>query len=289
MATIDTPERPGLPTEGEAAVAAAASASAEGVPTYAYTPALGVRRTSPSGFLLDSLRRRRLGRALVSGVTVLLFLAGSGLFAYPLFTDLYTDQVLQGRLADQFASLEVDSVEAWETTTRDAGSPLTRIVIPALDVSTVVVSGTSPAALRAGAGHYPNTPLPGEVGNVGIAGHRTTYGRPFNRVDELSSGDEIWLLTPVGDHRYVVSDPDPDVGDNPWITGPDDWGVVADSDDAILTLTTCHPKGSAAQRMIVRADLDESLPAGGYQQAQQAARAQAIGGTGVSSWAQAAA
>ena len=286
MATIDMPERLGPPTEGEAA---ATSATAEGVPTYAYTPALDVRRTSPSGFLLDALRRRRFGRALVSGLTVLLFLAGSGLFAYPLFTDLYTDQVLQGRLSDQFASLEVDSVEAWETTTRDAGSPLTRIVIPALDVSTVVVSGTSPAALRAGAGHYPNTPLPGEVGNVGIAGHRTTYGRPFNRVDELSPGDEIWLLTPVGDHRYVVSDPDPDVGDNPWITGPDDWGGVADSDDAILTLTTCHPKGSAAQRMIVRADLDESLPAGGYQQAQQAARAQAIGGTEGSSWAQAAA
>ena len=269
MAATDTPPARPFPRVEDAPD----RHTGDGVPTYAYTPDLGVRRTTPSGFLLDALRRRRFGRAIVSSLTVLLFLVGSGLFAYPFFTDLYTDQVLQGRLSDRFASLQVDSVEEWGATAREAGSPLTRIVIPAIDVSTVVVSGTSPAALRAGAGHYPNTPLPGEVGNVGIAGHRTTYGRPFNRVDELQAGDEIWLLTPVGDHRYVVSEADPDIGENPWVTGPDDWGVVADTDDAVLTLTTCHPKGSAAQRMIVRAELDESLPAGGYQSSVQAGAA----------------
>jgi sortase A len=237
------------------------------VPGFAYVPDVSARRTSPSGFLLDALRRRRFGRGLVSSLTVALFLVGSGLFAYPFVTDLYTDQVVQGRLTEEFAAFEPDSVEEWETTARQTGSPLTRIEIPAIDVSTVVVGGTSPAALRAGAGHYPNTPLPGEVGNVGIAGHRTTYGRPFNRVDELDPGDEIWLRTPVGDHRYVVSDPDPDVGDNPWVTTPDDWGVVAASDEAVLTLTTCHPKGSAQERMIVRAELVESLPAGAYEDA----------------------
>lgn len=267
MAATDTPTRPPSPDDAPA--------------SYAYTPALSERRTSPSGFLLDALRRRPFGRAIVSSLTALLFVAGSGLFAWPFFTDLYTDNVLQGRLADEFASLQVDSVEEWGVTAREAGSPLTRIVIPAIDVSTLVVSGTSPAALRAGAGHYPNTPLPGEVGNVGIAGHRTTYGRPFNRVDELAPGDEIWLLTPVGDHRYVVSEADPEIGANPWVTGPDDWGVVAASDDALLTLTTCHPKGSAAQRMIVRAELAESLPAGGYQGSQQTARASAS----AASWA----
>lgn len=244
-------------------------------PGFRYDPGVAVRRPSPSGFVLDAVRRRRGGRALVSGLTVLLFLAGTGLFAYPLFTDLYTDQILQGRLSDQFASIQVDDADAWSETARESGAPLTRVVIPAIDVDTVVVSGTSPAALRAGAGHYPNTPLPGEVGNVGIAGHRTTYGRPFNRVDELDAGDEIWLLTPVGDHRYVVSDPDPDVGENPWVTGPNDWGVVAPADDALLTLTTCHPKGSAAQRLIVRAELDESFDAGGYQRVRQAAPASA--------------
>lgn len=231
---------------------------------FAYTPDLGTRRTSRSGFLVDALRRRRFGRLLVSGLTVLLFVAGSGLFAWPLLTDLYTGEVVQQRLAEEFDRLEVDDPGTWEVTAREAGSPLTRIVVPAIDLSTVVVSGTSPAALRAGAGHYPSTPLPGAEGNVAIAGHRTTYGRPFNRADELVPGDEIWLLTPVGDHRYVVSEPDPEIGENPWITHPDDWGVVAASDESLLTLTTCHPKGSAQQRLIVRAELAETLAPGTY-------------------------
>ena len=51
-----------------------------------------------------------------------------------------------------------------------------------------MVEGTSPEALRAGAGHYPETPLPGQAGNVAIAGHRTTYGKPFNRLDEVAPG-----------------------------------------------------------------------------------------------------
>ncbi|MEX1177926.1 MAG: class E sortase [Nitriliruptor sp.] len=232
---------------------------------FVYLPEVGDGRSTPSGFVLDALRHRRLGRLLVSGLTVVLFLAGAGMFTYPFFTDLYTDRVIQERLDDEFAQLEAGSVQEWTSASRAAGSPLTRIVIPAIDVSTLVVEGTSPAALRAGAGHYPDTPLPGEVGNVGIAGHRTTYGRPFNRVDELEPGDEIWLLTPVGDHRYVVSEPDPDIGDNPWITTPDDWGVVAESDDAVLTLTSCHPKGSAQQRIIVRAELAATSPPGTYE------------------------
>jgi sortase A len=242
----------------------------DGAGAFVYDPQLGPGRATPSGFVIDALRRRRLGRLLVSGLTVLLFLAGAGLFTYPFFTDLYTDRVVQDRLGSEF-----DDLQAADWQAPEAGSPLTRIVVPAIDLSTVVVEGTSPAALRAGAGHYPNTPLPGEVGNVGIAGHRTTYGRPFNRVDELEPGDEIWLITPVGDHRYVVSDPDPDIGENPWVTTPDDWGVVAASDEALLTLTSCHPKGSAQQRIIVRAELVESLPAGGYADQADAAQVEA--------------
>ena len=252
MTQVEVPERP------------------QGTDAFVYDPQLGSGRTTPSGFLIDALRRRRVGRLLVSGLTVLLFLAGAGLFTYPFFTDLYTDRVIQDRLDDQFAAMQDADWEAPQT-----GSPLTRIVIPAIDLSTIVVEGTSPAALRAGSGHYPNTLLPGEVGNVGIAGHRTTYGRPFNRVDELEPGDEIWLITPVGDHRYVVSDPDPEIGENPWVTTPDDWGVVAASDEAVLTLTSCHPKGSAQQRIIVRAELVDSLPAGGYEEEHGPAQVQA--------------
>jgi sortase A len=244
---------------------------------FAYDPEVRARRASVVGFLLDAARRRPVGRAVLSGLTVLLFLGGAGTFAYPFFTDLYTDRVVQQQLADQYGRIEAGSVEEWQQTV-SAGQPLTKIVIPALDVETLVVAGTSPAALRAGAGHYPDTPLPGQVGNVGIAGHRTTYGRPFNRMDELREGDEVWLLTPVGDHRYVVAAP-PSGGDcqlfagapgapegtATCITHPRDWSVVAPSDDALLTLTSCHPKGSAAQRIVARAVLAESLPPGTWE------------------------
>ena len=152
---------------------------------------------------------------------------------------------IQGVLAKEFAGLHGLALKE--------GDPLTRIEIPAIGVDTIVVQGTSPSALRAGAGHYPNTPLPGQRGNVAIAGHRTTYGRPFNRVDELKVGDSVILTTPVGRYTYVISRP-------PWISTPFDWSVVANTPDPELTLTACHPKGSANQRIIVRAKLRKSEP-----------------------------
>lgn len=219
-------------------------------------------------FLLHALRRRPVGRRAMSALSVLLFVAGIGMFTYPFFTDLYTGQVVQTRLVDEFGEQFTDSVqlepfEDWEATVAP-GRALTRMVIPKLGVDTIVVEGTSPAALRAGAGHYPNTPLPGQPGNVAIAGHRTTYGKPLNRADELTPGDEVWLLTPVGDYRYVMPE-GPDGWDaNPYITGPRDWSVIEPTSEPSVTLTTCHPKGSAAKRLIVRAVLAESLPPGAY-------------------------
>lgn len=228
----------------------------------------GRRPANAAGFLIDALRRRKAGRRLLSGLTVLLFLGGAGMFAYPFFTDIYTEQVIQSRLEDEYVRIEqeVTTVEEWiQTVEGHDGRALTQIVIPKLGVDTLVVEGTSSAALRAGAGHYPNTALPGQSGNVAIAGHRTTYGKPFNRVDELRPGDEIWLLTPIGDFKYVVSEPPPGWGANPYITHPRDWSVVEPTDTPSLTLTTCHPKGSARERLIVRADLVASEPPGTYE------------------------
>ena len=153
---------------------------------------------------------------------------------------------LQGKLATEFESLR-DPRLARE------GDPLTRLEIPKLGVDVIVVQGTSLSALRAGAGHYPSTPLPGQRGNVAIAGHRTTYGRPFNRIDELRPGDEIVLTTPASRFVYKVSR-------MPWVTDPYDWTVAAPSSDFLLTLTSCHPKGSAQHRIIVRAKLASSGP-----------------------------
>ena len=221
-------------------------------------------RGGPFSYLLDALRLRPAGRRVLSTFSILLFLVGAGMFAYPFVTDIYAEQVIQSGLEDHFDSAEFR--EAYESGTLKAGDPLTRIRIAKVGVEAVVVNGTSPSALRAGAGHYPNTPLPGGSGNVGIAGHRTTYGKPFNRIDELVVGDEIQLDTPVAVHTYRVVAPPEGVptpcggGLACWITVPADWGVVAPMDGYFLTLTSCHPKGSARQRIIVRAELVNTVP-----------------------------
>jgi sortase A len=175
-----------------------------------------------------------------------------GLLAYPLYTNVYHDR-RQGQLDRQLASPAIQ--QAYRARAVDEGDALTRIRIPKLGVDTVVVEGTSASALRAGAGHYPSTPLPCEAGNVAIAGHRTTYGKPFANTDRLVPGDTIFLDTPVGTCTYEVAQA-------PFVTVPTDLKVVANDPAAsTLTLTTCHPKGSAAKRLIIKARLAQGLQA----------------------------
>lgn len=235
-------------------------------------PATGGRGGS-LGFLLDSFRRRRSGRVVLNGLVAVLFVAGAGMFAYPFFTDVYTEHVIQRGLEQEFETIQVESFEQWEAqVVGDTGTPLTKIAIDRIGIETLVVEGTSPAALRAGAGHYPNTPLPGQSGNVAIAGHRTTYGKPFNQLDRIQVGDDVWLVTPVGDYRYVAVDP-PSGYSRPdpkhpelaaFITTPKDWAIIEPTSVPSLTLTSCHPKGSARQRIVLRAELAEEKPAGWY-------------------------
>jgi len=135
-----------------------------------------------------------------------------------------------------------------------AGSPVAVIEIPKISLNQVVVEGTGEAQLELGPGHYVGTPLPGEAGNVGIAGHRTTWGRPFYNLDQLVSGDPIYLATSRGTFVYRVV----------WsrVVAPTDVGVLDATPTDVLTLTTCNPRYSAAQRLVVRAELsgtDETL------------------------------
>ena len=76
--------------------------------------------------------------------------------------------------------------------------------MPSIGVSSVVVAGTDTASLRLGPGHYPGTPLPGARGTVAIAGHRTTYGAPFRKLDKLARGDRIEVRMPYGTFVYAV-------------------------------------------------------------------------------------
>ena len=128
------------------------------------------------------------------------------------------------------------------------GDPIARIEIPKIGVDKTVVSGVSVGALRKGPGHFPDTPFPGERGNAAIAGHRTTFGAPFYRVDELSPGDDIIVTTVAGRFVYKVS--------STLIVDPTDYDVVANSETPTLTLVSCHPRLSASKRIIIKADLD---------------------------------
>jgi sortase A len=117
-----------------------------------------------------------------------------------------------------------------------------------------VIEGVTLDDLKRGPGHYPDTPLPGQPGNAAIAGHRTTYGAPFNRINELEPGDEILITTVQGTFRYEVSDQ--------LIVSPSEVAVLDDFGDNRLTLTACHPKYSARQRIVVVAAIvDEAAPA----------------------------
>lgn len=199
--------------------------------------------------LVDALAGRPRARRALTGLAVVLLAAAVGTIVYPVYTDFYHDS-LQGRLARQL--LAPSTRQAYLDGRLKPGQSLTRLQIPKLGVNVVVVQGVDAASLRAGAGHYPETPLPCQEGDVAIAGHRTTYGKPFANVDRLVPGDRIILTTPVGSCTYQVSRP-------PFVVLPDDWAVVADTPaEYELTLTSCQPKGSASHRIVIKASMISS-------------------------------
>lgn len=126
----------------------------------------------------------------------------------------------------------------------EAGQAIGRIVAPAMDgLDIVFVQGTDSGSLEIGPGHYPETPMPGAPGTVGIAGHRTTYLAPFRHIDSMRRGDPITLKMPYGTIRYRV--------EKTAIVDPTDVGVVRAVGYNRLVLSACHPLYSAAQRYIV--------------------------------------
>ncbi|MEX2193797.1 MAG: class E sortase [Thermoleophilaceae bacterium] len=132
----------------------------------------------------------------------------------------------------------------------DEGDAIGRIRIPGIGVSRVIVEGTDAGELREGPGHYPRTSLPGMRGTVGVAGHRTTYGAPFNEVDKLEKGDRITVEMPYGRFTYRV--------EGARIVPPTAVEVVRRVSYDRLVLSACHPKYSAAERIVVFARQVES-------------------------------
>jgi sortase A len=133
-----------------------------------------------------------------------------------------------------------------------AGDPVGVIRIDKIGVDKVVVEGTTVPDLRKGPGHYGGSPMPGQLGNAAIAGHRTTYGAPFGDLDQLARGDTISVQTLTGTWTYEITR-------DPFAVNPNQTEVLDPTPDrATLTLTTCEPKYTASQRLVVQAELTAS-------------------------------
>jgi len=136
-----------------------------------------------------------------------------------------------------------------------AGEAIGRLRIPKIDLNTRVVQGTrEDSDLTKGPGHYVQTPLPGTKGDwtVGVAGHRTTYGAEFRRLDRLDKGDTITLTLPYGRFTYAV--------ERVRIVDDSYQKAFVPKGYDRIGLTACHPPGSAAQRVIAYGKLTKEEP-----------------------------
>ncbi|HEX9824739.1 MAG TPA: class E sortase [Actinomycetota bacterium] len=193
---------------------------------------------------------RRVGWTFIGlGIVLILFVV------YELFgTNLVTarhQSALRDDLEQQFAAAEAGDRAA--SLRPIPGEAVGIIRIPAIELNMAFVEGVSAADLKKGPGHYAGTPLPGEEGNVGIAAHRTTYARPFWALDKLKPGDLVYLRTVEGSLVYEVV----------WqkVVTPDQHEVLGPTAQPSLTLTTCNPRFSASERLIVRAHLVREVAA----------------------------
>jgi sortase A len=208
---------------------------------------------------------RIVGKLFISlGCGVLMFVAWT-LWGTGLYTSQQQD-LLEQEFADAPPVILDSNDEVPESYQPTPGKHAFKMRIPALDFEQIVVEGVGTDELKKGPGHYPDcrpgfekplcTPFeevwPGEEGRVIVSGHRTTYGAPFYDIDKLKRGDRIVTETDWGEYTYEVT--------TKTIVQPDSPLVVIDTrqDDSRapeLVLTTCNPRFSAAERLIVYAEL----------------------------------
>jgi sortase A len=211
--------------------------------------------------------RPGLGARLVRGLGWVLIASGAVVLLYVVyllwFTNLETERA-QRELAERFGSGIEVAGEPVDATEDDPDAPVeVGDAVAALwfqrgeerivnDDVLYVVDDVTLTALRAGPGHYPESDVPGGAGNFSIAGHRTTYGSPFWALDELQDGDTIHVLDPDGvEWVYAYREQRIVAPTDVWVVGPDPLA----SGEPTITLTTCHPRGSARERLIAWGEL----------------------------------
>lgn len=142
---------------------------------------------------------------------------------------------------------------SWRAATKQ-GDPIARLRIPAIGVEEIVVNGTDTASLKRGPGRYLGSAMPGEGQLVYLAGHRTTYGAPFSRIDSLRKGDRVFLETPYATFEYAVT--------GHRIVPATRTSVLRSKGFEQLALQACHPRFFATQRWIAYAKPVRVIPRG---------------------------
>lgn len=196
-------------------------------------------------------RRKRRGRVLrlVGLLCIAVALALGGYVWWQLWGTGFATRAAQNDLRPGFEQLVAAQApeDAPIRVAQVPGRAVAILRIPKIDLDYVVVEGTDTESLKKGPGHYMETSYPWEDdGRVGIAGHRTTYGAPFWSLDELEPGDRIVLATEYGIFTYRVS--------SSRIIEPSNGAVLHDTARPTLVLTTCNPRFSAAERLVVFAE-----------------------------------
>jgi sortase A len=146
------------------------------------------------------------------------------------------------RLAAAGGELDIEAAAArWRESSR-RGDAVARLRIPTLGVDEFVVNGTDTASLKQGPGRYLDSAMPGEGELVYIAGHRTTYGAPFSRIDSLAKGDRVFLELPYATVQYEIT--------GHRIVAANETSVLESKGYEQLALQACHPRFFASHRWI---------------------------------------
>ena len=209
-----------------------------------------------------------LGELLISaGVFVLLFLVWQ-----LWFNDLVVGNQLHQDSLDQSQLWERDADDAQHGTpedppilgTPDAGATFALMIVPrwGADYYRPIAEGTGTAEVlnKGEIGHYPTTEMPGEVGNFAVAAHRTSYGKPFNQIPSLDVGDHIFVETADGWYLYVFRNLEYVQPTAVGVVAPVPQADGATANDRFLTMTSCNPLFSSAERIIAYSVFDQFYP-----------------------------
>ena len=208
---------------------------------------------------------RGLGELLITaGLVLLLFTA------YQLVWTNFEAERAQGKVADELREQwsRPPTTAGGGTSTPavkgpkpvDLGQGIAFLRIPRLgkNYAVPVVEGVGLDDLARGLGHYPDTVLPGKVGNFAVAGHRATHGEPFAYLDRMRPGDVVVAETRSRWYTYVVDRTRIVRPTDTWVIDPVPGKPGAEPTERLLTLTTCNPRWSSTERLIVFAHLEET-------------------------------